>query len=54
MKNDKSHIKNDKERALVEITNGTRTPKTEFEKKLAAEIKKLKARGIMIEIPSDI
>lgn len=49
----KTHIESKDEKDLVAITNG-KTPVTDYEKKLAKDIKEIKAKGRVVEIPTDI
>ncbi len=43
----------EKERQLMGLISGTRKPVTAYEKSLARDIKEIKARGQIVEIPSE-
>jgi uncharacterized protein YifE (UPF0438 family) len=41
------------EKNLINLINGAKKPKTERDKRLAADIEKIKQRGGIVEIPHD-
>lgn len=57
MKNNLKKVERDfvpeKEKALIELTLGSRTPKNSYEKRLLADINKAKQNGQVIEIPGN-
>lgn len=46
-------ILNKPQQTLVDLTNGTRKPKTQYEKKLQKQINEIKAKGGIVDIPAE-
>lgn len=50
----KTEIENEDEKALVDLVNKKKKPETDFEKELARDIRIIKDKGGVVDIPTDI